>query len=120
VTKHNYSFENKDVQVSEVHTRMDSFSGAMVNNSGVRKNFFMMTFFWLSCSNIFYIIALYPITFKTSVENVIISYYMLSSIVDIVGASFGGFFVYCAGTRKAFVISFVMAAFGSMMLILVS
>lgn len=63
VMKHNHAFENKDVQVTEVHSREDSFKGAIINNRVMRKNFILMTFFWLSVSSIYFIMVMYPRTY---------------------------------------------------------
>ena len=74
VAKHNYTFENKDEEVFEVHTREDSFKGAIINNSQMRKNFILMMFFWISTSCIYFIIVLYPRTYLSGQNEVVLVY----------------------------------------------
>ena len=121
VKKHNWSFENKEEEVFEVHTREDSFKGAILNNSKMRKNFFIMMFFWISTSCIYYIILTYPKARldRLSKDNLYKYYYLISG-TEILGILLGSLLFKVLGPSKSFVISYSIVGLGSLLLILSS
>jgi len=99
------------------HGREDSFSGTIIHNKKVRNNFILMTFFWTTCSTMYYMFVLETRDYVQMKEEPL-NWYYYSGVADVLGSTVGGFMVVYFRPRKSLMLAYGLVAFGSLFLLI--
>jgi len=114
IDKHKISFKEEDEQIFEVHSRQDSFTGAIKDNSELRRNFFIMTFIWVATSCSYYIFSFYITKIQANIYLLNFS----SAGSEMLSVFLSNYLYKNIGLRKSLFVSFFMVFMGSLLILI--